>query len=183
MARYEHLPIYKQALDVAVHFEKVVAGFSRYHKYTLGTELRSKSRAIVALIVKANAAPDKRPHLVTLREALDELLILMRIAKEAACLRPVGDRNPEPQLAALEAELKKLGNEIGMGPMGFVGSSMVVDCHVEIAYTHTGGMPVAIHTFCFASRRATARITPDGEVTYREDPRWFTAHYRRVGVE
>lgn len=34
MARYEHLPIYKQAMDVAVHFEKVVAGFSRYHKYT-----------------------------------------------------------------------------------------------------------------------------------------------------
>ncbi len=30
MARYEHLPIYKQAMDVAVHFEKVVAGFSRY---------------------------------------------------------------------------------------------------------------------------------------------------------
>lgn len=83
MARYEHLPIYKQALDVAVHCEKVVAGFSRYHKYTLGTELRGKSREIVALIVKANAAPDKRPHLVHLREALDELLILMRIAKEA----------------------------------------------------------------------------------------------------
>ena len=38
MARYEHLPIYKQALDVAVHFEKVVAGFSRDHQYTLGTE-------------------------------------------------------------------------------------------------------------------------------------------------
>ncbi|MDP6673370.1 MAG: hypothetical protein QGH93_00765 [Gammaproteobacteria bacterium] len=36
MARYEHLPIYKQALDAAAHFEKVVAGFSRYHKYTLG---------------------------------------------------------------------------------------------------------------------------------------------------
>lgn len=45
MARYEHLPIYKKALDVAVHFEKVVAGFSRYHKYTLGTELRNQSRA------------------------------------------------------------------------------------------------------------------------------------------
>ena len=24
MARYEHLPIYKQALDVAVHFERLV---------------------------------------------------------------------------------------------------------------------------------------------------------------
>ncbi len=32
MARYEHLPIYKSALDLCVHFEKLVAGFSRYHK-------------------------------------------------------------------------------------------------------------------------------------------------------
>jgi hypothetical protein len=32
MARYEHLLIDKKALDVAVRFEKVVAGFSRYHK-------------------------------------------------------------------------------------------------------------------------------------------------------
>lgn len=107
----------------------------------------------------------------------------MRIAKEAACLRPVGDRNPDPEVAALEAELKRMGNTIGMGPMGFVGSSMVVDCHIEVAYTHTGGMPVAIHTFCFASRRATARITPDGEVTYRDDPQWFTPYYRREGIE
>jgi hypothetical protein len=87
MARYEHLPIYKQALDVAVHFEKVVAGFSRYHKYTLGSELRQKSREVVALIVKANASRDKRPHLIALREALDELLILMRIAKEARAFK------------------------------------------------------------------------------------------------
>ncbi len=44
MARHEHLPIYKAALDMTVHFEKSVAGFSRYHKYTLGTELRQGSR-------------------------------------------------------------------------------------------------------------------------------------------
>ena len=106
----------------------------------------------------------------------------MRIAKEAACLRAVGDRNPDPQLAQLEEELKRLGNSIGMGPMGFVGTSMVVDCHVEIAYTHTGGMPVAIHTFCFASRRATARIHGDGTVGFRSDPQWFTDYYRREGL-
>jgi len=28
MARYEHLPIYKQALDVAVYFERAVAGWA-----------------------------------------------------------------------------------------------------------------------------------------------------------
>lgn len=32
VARYEHLPIYKAALDAAVRFERVVTGFSRYHK-------------------------------------------------------------------------------------------------------------------------------------------------------
>ena len=106
----------------------------------------------------------------------------MRIAKEAACLRPVGDRNPDPQLAALELELQTLGNSIGMGPMGFVGSGMVVDAHLEVAYAHTGGMPCAIHTFCFASRRATARIAPGGEVTFRGDPQWFTDYYRREGI-
>jgi hypothetical protein len=55
MARYEHLPIYKKAMDDAVHFEKVVAGFSRYHKYTLGTDLRNKSREIVSMIAQVNS--------------------------------------------------------------------------------------------------------------------------------
>lgn len=87
MARYEHLPIYKQALDVAVHFEKVVAGFARYHKYTLGTELRNTSRAVVALIVKANAAHDKPPELLALRERLEELRILLRLAKEVRAFK------------------------------------------------------------------------------------------------
>lgn len=107
----------------------------------------------------------------------------MRIAKEAACLRPVGDVNPEPEIAALETELTELGNSIGMGPMGFVGKSCVVETHIEIAYAHTGGMPVAIHTFCFASRRATARITSEGRVTFRADPQWFTPYYRRECIE
>ena len=42
MARYEHLPIFKAALDMTVHFEKLVAGFSRHHKYTLVAELREQ---------------------------------------------------------------------------------------------------------------------------------------------
>lgn len=106
----------------------------------------------------------------------------MRIAKEAACLRPVGDRNPDPDIAELELELRELGNSAGFGPMGFVGSTGVVDVHIEVAYAHTGGMQAAIHTFCFASRRASAPISPDGNVSFRSDPQWFTDHYRREGV-
>src|SRR3546814_6398668 len=70
----------------------------------------------------------------------------MSIGKQAACLRTVGDRNPDPEIAALELELQDLGNDIGMGPMGFVGKSMVVDCHIEVAYTHTGGLPMSVHS-------------------------------------
>jgi len=87
MARYEHLPIYKASLDVAVWFEQAVAGFSRYHKYTLGTELRNQSREIVSLVAQANSERDKAPHLKQLRVKLDELLILMRIAKEARAFK------------------------------------------------------------------------------------------------
>ena len=106
----------------------------------------------------------------------------MQLGKQAACLRVVGDRNPDPEIAKLEHEFKELGNSIGMGAMGFVGSSMVVDCHIEVGYTHTGGMPVIVHTFCLSSRRATARIHSDGTITYRTDPKWFTPYMRREGI-
>jgi len=107
----------------------------------------------------------------------------MTLGKQAACLRTVGDRNPDPRIAELEEEFIERGNSIGMGAMGFVGNSMVIDCHIEVGYTHTGGMPMSVHAFCLSSRRATARLHPDGEVEYRTDPQWFTPYMRRETVE
>ena len=109
--------------------------------------------------------------------------ICMVLGKQAACLRAVGDRNPDPKIAALELELKELGNSIGMGAMGFIGSSMVVDCHIEVGYTHTGGMPISVHTFCLSSRRATVRVGADESLAFRTDPQWFTPYMRRETVE
>lgn len=103
----------------------------------------------------------------------------MVLGKQAACLRTVGNPNPDPKIAELEQELKAMGNDIGMGAMGFVGASMVADCHIEVGYTHTGGMPMSVHMFCLSSRRATVRIHADGEVQYRTDPQWFTDYMRR----
>lgn len=107
----------------------------------------------------------------------------MVLGKQAACLRVVGDRNPDPKIAAIELELMQMGNAIGMGVMGFTGNSMVVDCHIEVGYTHTGGMPVSIHEFCLSSRRATARVHADGRIDYRTDPQWFTPYMRRDTVQ
>lgn len=82
MAFYEHLPIYKKAVDLTVWFEKAVRNFSRYHKYTLGTELRNVSRRITIEITKANSVREKLPVLLDIRQMLEELKILIRIAKE-----------------------------------------------------------------------------------------------------
>jgi L(+)-tartrate dehydratase alpha subunit len=106
----------------------------------------------------------------------------MVIGKQAACLRVVGSRHPDPQVAALEDDLKQMANDCGIGPMGFLGKSMAVDVHIEAAYTHTGGMPVSVHAFCLSSRRAVARIHGDGRVEFRTDPHWFTPYLRREGL-
>lgn len=109
--------------------------------------------------------------------------VCVKLAKEAACLRVIGDRNPDIDIARLEKELIELGNRTGFGPMGLTGSSSILDVHIEVAYAHTGGMPISIHQFCFAQRRAVARIFCNNSIEYREDPRWFTSYYRRETIE
>src|SRR5437867_5342811 len=101
------------------------------------------------------------------------------LGKEASCLRLVGDRHPDPMVAQLEEELLELGNRTMIGIMGFQSDTPVLDVHCEIAYTHTGGLPIGISELCHAVRRATARIYDDGRVEVREDPQWLTAYYRR----
>ena len=90
MARYEHLPIlrqisgqvYKKAMDLTIYLEKIVRNFSRYHKYTLGSELREKSREIVGVLIAANSKAEKLALLLELREKLEGLQVLLRISKE-----------------------------------------------------------------------------------------------------
>ncbi len=70
MARYEHVPIYKAAMDLTVYNEQVVRNFSRYHKYTLGSDLRQQSRELVTVSIRANSRSDQLPVLYDLRERL-----------------------------------------------------------------------------------------------------------------
>ncbi len=107
----------------------------------------------------------------------------MSLGKRASTLRVVGSRNPDPRIAEMEDDFKNLGNSIGMGAMGFVGKNMVIDCNIEVGYCHTGGLPMSVHAFCLSSRRAVARVYPDGRVEYRTDPDWFTPYQRRETVE
>lgn len=86
MARYEHLPIYKAAYDLALHMEKIVRNFSRYHKYTLGAELRDSSRNILKRIIAANNTGDTGERIRILEELRGEaewFKVLARLCHES----------------------------------------------------------------------------------------------------
>ncbi|OGG99120.1 MAG: hypothetical protein A2600_04925 [Candidatus Lambdaproteobacteria bacterium RIFOXYD1_FULL_56_27] len=82
MARYENLPIYKKALELAVVIEEAVRGFPRYHKYALGQDLRTQSRGLVELILRANSRSDKAPLLTELRDQAEAMKVGLMIGKE-----------------------------------------------------------------------------------------------------
>lgn len=52
--KYENLPIFKVAIELCAYIETIVRGFEKYHKYTIGSDLRSESRAALYLIHRAN---------------------------------------------------------------------------------------------------------------------------------
>jgi hypothetical protein len=83
MARYDHLPIYRTAFDLAVHVEKIVRHFSRYHKYSLGTELRENSRRILERIIEANNSQNRETILLQLREDLEKFKVLVRLCHQS----------------------------------------------------------------------------------------------------
>ena len=87
MAQYEHLPIYRSAMKLAVHLENTVRGFPRYAKYTLGSEMRQHSQQIVGLIVRANSERNRSDTLRQLRTSIDGLLVQARICQETGGFR------------------------------------------------------------------------------------------------
>lgn len=91
--------------------------------------------------------------------------LVMKLAKEAI-VRPVGQRNPDPAIAAMEEELENAINATGRGPMGLGGDVSTLAVHIETAYTHITQNPVAVNTQCWPARRARAVIEPDGTVAH-----------------
>ena len=87
MARYEHLPIYKTGMELAVLMENAVKTMSRYHKYTIGTDLRNRCLALVSLTARANSSEDKQPVLQEMRIVLEELKQILFLAKEIKALQ------------------------------------------------------------------------------------------------
>ena len=75
----------------------------------------------------------------------------MLMAKKAL-LRKVDEPNPDPEVARLEKEVLIRVNRLGVGPMGFGGSTTALAVHAEVSPTHITSLPVAVNLQCHSAR-------------------------------
>lgn len=79
------------------------------------------------------------------------------LSKEAL-MEPLGKRNENPEIAALEEELLTEINRTGIGPQGYGGTITALDVHVKMMPCHIASLPVAINIQCHAHRIKEAII-------------------------
>lgn len=73
------------------------------------------------------------------------------LAKEAL-LREIDDSSSDPLANELEKDLYEEINKMGIGPMGFGGTSTCLAVKVNVYPCHIASLPVAINIQCHASR-------------------------------
>ena len=62
--------------------------------------------------------------------------------------------NPDPRYAALEDEILRRINQLGIGPAGIGGRCTALKVNIAAAPTHIAGMPAAVNMCCHAARHA-----------------------------
>jgi len=77
------------------------------------------------------------------------------IAKKAL-LRRLGEPNPDPEVAELEAEILERVNKLGIGPQGFGGRVTALAVHVETFPCHIASLPVVVNIQCHSARHKEA---------------------------
>lgn len=69
-----------------------------------------------------------------------------------ALLRETGSPSPDPDCAALEAEILARVNALGIGAQGLGGNATALAVHLETFPTHIGMLPVAVTVQCHSVR-------------------------------
>ncbi len=84
------------------------------------------------------------------------------VMSKHALYREVGSKNPDPELAKLEEELKEELNRLGIGAMGMGGTQTVLAVHIETfepgRMCHIASLPVAVNIQCHSARHAHITI-------------------------
>jgi len=129
-----------------------------------GIAMRELPRLVLEAVVEAGPMPC--PPVIVGVGIGPSVDIAAKLAKKAAVLRPVGSRHPEPEIAKMETELLKAINKLGIGTHGVGGNVTALDVHIEYAYRHPATFSIGIVFSCWATRRAGARVYPDGRYEF-----------------
>jgi fumarate hydratase subunit alpha len=128
-----------------------------------GEGLKGLKRFVIDSVIKAGALPCPPTFLgVAFGGSADAAMLLAK----KALLRPLCERNIDPEIAELEQEIFDAANMTGIGPMGLGGKTTVLGVHADYAFRHPASYPVAVVLNCWASRRASAVIHADGKVDF-----------------
>jgi len=73
------------------------------------------------------------------------------LSKEAL-MEPLGKRNDDTAIGALETELLEAINRTGIGPQGYGGTVTALDVHIKMMPCHIASLPVAVNIQCHAHR-------------------------------
>jgi fumarate hydratase class I len=87
-------------------------------------------------------------------------------ASKRQLLRPLTDRNPIPELAELEERLLREANGLGVGPMGFGGSTTLLAVKIGVLDRLPACYFVTVTYMCWADRKAAVGIDRRGEATW-----------------
>jgi len=79
------------------------------------------------------------------------------LAKKAL-LRPADDEHTDPWYAALESELLREINALGIGPQGFGGKTTALAVKILTMPTHIAGLPVAVNINCHVARHVSVEL-------------------------
>ncbi len=74
-------------------------------------------------------------------------------ASKEVLFRKMDEKNPDPQLAALEDRLTDEANQLGIGPMGFGGKTTVLGTKMTGMYRLPASFFVSVSYMCWAHRR------------------------------
>jgi fumarate hydratase, class I len=79
-------------------------------------------------------------------------------------LRTLEDVHPDPSLAAMEQEIVRGANTLGIGPMGFGGKTTLLGCKIGVLNRLPASFFVSVSYMCWAYRRQGFLLSDEGKV-------------------
>jgi fumarate hydratase subunit alpha len=104
-----------------------------------------------------NAGPNACPPMIV-GVGIGGTFELAALMAKKAVLRSTDHPSLDPRYAALEEQLLKEANALGLGPAGLGGTTTAMAINIESYPTHIASIPVAVNISCHASRHAKAVI-------------------------